>query len=205
MKSPNVNKNNKGFSLIELIIAMTITLVLLSIVSTLLSAALATRRRESRKTDALVSSQAAINLMSHELSNSGFGLTTNGIVIADSDAHRIHFRANIENNDEQTNAAGEDIVYYFDTEAASIMRFDRNESPQTSVVVNRISEITFHYFEYNGNYTPIAQTAPNDKTAKIIIHISVQLEPVQGQPDNQTVAFTSDVMLKNSKYMLNQF
>lgn len=200
-------KKNKGFSLIELIIAMTITLVLLGIVSTLLSGALGTRQRESRRTDALVTAQAALNLMSREISNSGFGLITNGIIVADSNSNKIHFRANIENGDQQTGAVGEDVTYYFDEANKSIVRYDPNENPQTSAIVNRISQVNFQYFEYvdNGNSTATLQIAPTDKTALIKISITIELDPVQGQPKNQTVKFASDIMLKNSKYMLNQY
>ncbi len=67
-------KKSSGFSLIELMIAMTITLVLLGLVSTLFARSLGIRSRESRKTDALTSAQAALNVMSREISNSGFGL-----------------------------------------------------------------------------------------------------------------------------------
>lgn len=199
------NKKNKGFSLIELIISMTVTLTLLVIVSTLLSGALGTRRRESRRNDAMVSAQAAINLMSREIANSGYGLTTNGIITADSNAQRIHFRANIENSNQQTNSIGEDLAYYFDVDTESIMRYDRYETPQMSVVVNRPGELTFQYFEYVSGSTPIAQTAPTNTTGRVRINIIVRLEPVEGQPNGETVALTSDVMIKNSKYMLNQY
>ena len=180
MKLPKYNRN-RGFSLIELIIAMTVMLVLLTIVSTLLSGALGTRQRESRKTDALVSAQAALNLMSREISNAGFGLTSNGIITADSNSQRLHFRANIENTNQQTNSVGEDLTYYFDAENECVMRYDRNANPQTSVVVSRISSVNFRYFEYGGNSVPVAQTAPTGKTSRVTINITVELEPVNGQ------------------------
>ena len=204
MKLPNDNKN-KGFSLIELIVAMTVTLVLLMLVSTLLSGALSSRQRESRKNDALVASQAALNLMSREIANSGYGITTNGIVAADSNSQKIHFRANVDNSNQQTNSAGEDITYYHDTATQSILRFDRYGSQQTSLVINRIREMRFQYFSYSGSSTPTEQSVPNNQTGRIRISITVELENVQGQPENQTVILASDVMLKNSKYMLNQY
>ena len=67
-------KNNAGFSLIELMISMVIVILLLGLVSTLLSRSLSVRARESRKTDALTSAQAALNIMSREIANSGFGI-----------------------------------------------------------------------------------------------------------------------------------
>lgn len=224
------NKKNAGFSLIELMIAMTVMLVLLGLVSTLFSRALGVRARESRRTDALTSAQAALNVMSREIANSGFGLynngnerrALNGIVVADSNAKKIHFRSNIFNikpvsplPDDNIGKPGEDITYFFDSVTDSIVRYDRyavlNQTtglydPQTSVIVNRISDVTFEYFNYSGSSsTPTVTAAPTINTGRVRITVLVRLEPVEGQPDNQTVKFSSDVTLRNSSYMLNQY
>src|SRR3954451_20786082 len=95
--------DQKGFSLVELLIAMTIMIMLMGIVSMLLTRAVGVRARESARTDALTSAEAALNVVSREIANSGFGLysapTTktpvNGIVLADSDATPLRVRANI--------------------------------------------------------------------------------------------------------------
>jgi prepilin-type N-terminal cleavage/methylation domain-containing protein len=198
--------NQKGFSLLELILAMTITLVLLGIVSTLFTAAIGTRSRQSRRSDALTSAQAALNVMSREISNSGYGLTNNGMVPADSNQQRLHFRSNVVNTDSTTNSAGEDVTYFYDADAQSIVRFDPNDSPQTSIIVNRISNITLTYFDYTGSSSTATQrTSPTSSTGRIRINVSVELENVVGQPGNQTVSFTSDVTLRNSDYMLFQY
>jgi prepilin-type N-terminal cleavage/methylation domain-containing protein len=208
-------QKQKGFSLLELIIAMTITLILMAIAATLFSGALGTRARESRRTDALTSAQAALNVMSREIANSGYGLTSNGIVAADSGAQRLHFRANVVNTNTVTCDPGEDVTYFYDSASRSIVRYDRFPSTptncgtangETSIVVNRISDITFKYFDYTGsNSTPTEVTTPTANTSRIRITVTVQLDQVPGQPDNQTVRFTSDVTLRNSDYMLNQY
>ncbi|MDQ3801997.1 MAG: type II secretion system GspH family protein [Acidobacteriota bacterium] len=205
----------KGFSLLELIIAMTITLILMAIAATLFSGALGTRARESRRTDALTSAQAALNVMSREIANSGYGLTNNGIVYADSGEQRLHFRSNVVNTNSVTCDPGEDVTYFFDSASRSIVRYDRfpttpancgTASGETSVVVNRISDVNFKYFDYTGsNSTPTEGTTPTANTSRVRITVTVQLDPVQGQPDNQTVKFTSDVTLRNSDYMRNQY
>lgn len=198
--------NNQGFSLLELIIAMTVTLALLGIVSTLFTAAVGTRTRQSRRTDALTSAQAALNVMSREISNAGYGLTNNGMVPTDSNAQRLHFRSNVVNNDSSTNSPGEDVTYFYDDTSRSIVRFDPNDSPQTSIVVNRISNITLTYFDYTGSSsTPVERSSPTSATGRIRINVSVQMEEVSGQPTGQTVTFTSDVTLRNSDYMLFQY
>ncbi|MEO6589154.1 MAG: prepilin-type N-terminal cleavage/methylation domain-containing protein [Pyrinomonadaceae bacterium] len=223
-------KKSEGFSLIELLIAMTLMLVLLGIVSTLFSRSLGVRARESRRTDALTSAQAALNVMSREIANSGFGLyadsvskrALNGIVIADSSANKIHFRSNIVNiktasplPPDDINKPGEDITYYFDSVTNSILRYDAHAvynsstntyTPQSSVIINRISNVSFDYFNYSGSVsTPTKTTTPTVDTGRVTITVIVNLEPVQGQPDNQKVTFSSDVTLRNSNYMLNQY
>jgi len=185
---------------------MMFTLILLGIVSTLFTAAVGTRSRQSRRTDALTSAQAALNVMSREISNSGYGLKTNGMVPADSNQQRLHFRSNVVNTDSSTNSPGEDVTYFYDADSRSIVRFDPNDSPATSIIVNRISSITLTYFDYLGSdSTPTQGTAPTSATGRIRINVSVQLENVVGQPANQTVTFTSDVTLRNSDYMLFQY
>lgn len=214
--------SNKGFSLIELLIAMTIMLILLGIVSVLLSRSFSVRQRESQRTDALTSAQAALNVISREIANSGFGIqsgtnsrqASNGIISADSNTSRIHFRANINNFGPMsgggtvlaTDNAGEDITYFYDDATDSIVRFDPNDSPQTSVVVNKISSITFRYFDYVGtNSTGVEVSTPTENTGRVSIRVLVQLEPVHGQPNPLDVQFTSEVTLRNSSYMLNQY
>jgi prepilin-type N-terminal cleavage/methylation domain-containing protein len=213
-------KQNAGFSLVELLIAMTVMLVLLGVVSTLFSRAISIRARESRRTDALTSAQAALNVMSREIANSGFGLYANadsklplsGIVIADSNVNKIHFRANLENtkdpvtNTNPISSPGEDITYFFDAVTDSIVRYDPNDPKPTSVIINRISNVNFDYFNYSGsNSTPTSTTTPTANTGRVRITVTVNLEPVQGQPSNQSVQFSSDVTLRNSSYMLNQY
>ena len=168
------NTKHKGFSLIELVISMTIVLVLMGIATTLFAGALGTRTRESRKTDALTSARAALNIISRELGNSGYGLTTNGIVTADSNAQRIHFRANLSNGDYTTASVGENVTYFYDATTQSIVRYDPNTTPTTSVVVNRISNVTFLYFDYIGsNSTPTSSSrSPRNSRLYVLFSIS---------------------------------
>lgn len=198
---------NKGFSLIELLIAMSITLILMGLASTLFAGALGMRTRESRKTDAITSARAALSALSREISNSGYGLTYNGIVAGDSNATKIHFRANLSNEDYSTDSIGEDVTYFFDQTTKSIVRYDPNTTPTTSVIVNRISNVTFNYYDYNadGLIAAAGSPTPSAATGRVTITVMVELEEVVGQPKNQKVTFTSDVTLRNSTYMLNQY
>lgn len=202
----SANQNIAGFSLLELIISMTITLVLMGMAGTIFSLSIGTRERETRRTEAIVAAQSALNLISREIANSGYGLTDNGIVVADSNRQRIHFRSNIHNEDSTTNDAGEDLTYFLDAASGAVVRYDRFDNPQTSTVVDRTKELSFQYWDYTGFAgNPTSSYAPSANTARIRITVTIRLAAVQGQPDNQEITYVSDVTLRNSKYISNQY
>lgn len=220
-------KGQKGFSLVELIIATTIMLILLSVVSTLIARAFSVRQRESRRSDALVSVQAALNVISREVGNSGFGIysdsltrvPSNGIILADSDQNRIHMRSNMWNQGDKddcdnsvpdtacmTDEPGEDITYYLDPASQSIVRYDPNDSPTTSVVVNRVSSLTFKYFNYDPSTGTVSESdTPTASTSRVRITVEAVLERVVGQVNPSSVTYESQVTLRNASYMLKQY
>lgn len=207
-KGNSGNKKDKisGFSLIELIVAMTVTLILLGVIMTAFSAAMRSREREMGRTDAIAAAQAALNVMSREIANSGFGLNSNGIVLADSNATKLHIRSNIDNSNATTSDMDEDITYYYDTSSQSVVRYNLNPTGVTSALINQVSEVNFQYFDYvDSNSTPTQSSTPSLNTGRIKITLTVYLPNVTGQPTNQTVTLVSHVTLRNSTYMLNQY
>lgn len=198
-------QNQSGFSLLELIIAMTLMLVLLGAATTLLTSAYGTRSREINRTDALTSARAALNTMSMEIANTGYGLEDNGIVAQDSNNKKLHFRSNL-NNDTNTGGPGEDVTYYYDSTTGSVMRYGANDNPQIATLINRTSDLNFEYFNYTGTNSAGTQVStPTADTGVVRITVIVRLPNVAGQPNNRTVTLTSDVTLRNSSYMLRQY
>lgn len=202
----NVIKNSAGFSIIELIISMTIMLILMSMAGMIFQHSVGTREREMRRTQAVTNAQNTLNLLSREIANSGYGLTDNGLVSADSNKLKIHFRSNLQNQDSTTDDANEDLTFYYDAATKSIVRYDRFANPKTSTVAKQVNNLKFQYFDYvNFGDPPIASDVPSANTARIRITLSLGLEPVAGQPNNQEITYTSDVSLRNSKYISNQY
>jgi prepilin-type N-terminal cleavage/methylation domain-containing protein len=76
MNTVRQTKSSDGFSLLELLIAMVVTLTLMAAGTTLLAQALRSRSRENQKSDALADTQRALNIMSREIANAGFDLYT---------------------------------------------------------------------------------------------------------------------------------
>jgi type II secretory pathway pseudopilin PulG len=210
MKGRNKLANPSGFSSIELIIAMVIMLTIMGLVSSLFARSLATRLRESSRTDALTSAQAALNVISREISNSGYGLTGNGIVIPDSDPGKLHFCSNIINTNEIFTDPGENLTFYYDPTTKSILRYDANGNgvgrPQTSIIVNRISSLSFLYWDFDGVNSLVGPNlTPTINTSRVRVTVGVTLEQVVGQANPQSVTLVSDVTLRNSDFMLRQY
>jgi type II secretory pathway pseudopilin PulG len=198
-------------------ISMTIILIVLGLVMTLFARSLGTRQRESSRTDALTAAQAALNVISREIANSGYGLkleadgiADNGLVDTDSDSETIHFRANTTNDNIDLTDTGEDVTYYYEPGTQSILRYDQNGGgpgePLTSIMINRISSLSFEYFDYSGsNPVPTIDDTPTAQTGRVRVTVSVKLETVLGQANPQDVILVSDVTLRNSEYMLQQY
>ncbi len=195
--SPNA-ETEAGFSILELLIAMTITLAMMAAASTLLATSLHTRTRENLRSDALASAQRALNIMSREIGNAGYGLTDNGIVLADSTADSIRIRANL-NNDASLAQTDEDVRFIFQSANSAIVRFDNFAVANASTVLaSNITGLTLTYLDTAG-------AAATPATAeRIRINVSVNLPAGPGQPAS-VVGLESDVALRNAPNTLQQF
>jgi type II secretory pathway pseudopilin PulG len=189
-----------GFSLVELLIATAITLVVLVAATTLLAATLRTRSRENMRSDALAATQRALNMMSREIANSGYGLFDNGMVDADSGQASIRVRANL-NNDMDLSGPDEDVRYIYQPENKAIVRFDPNIGPagSTAVLATNINSLALTYWDANGVQIPNASNAE-----RITIDLIVNLPADTSQPAS-SVRLISDVSLRNAPKTLDQF
>lgn len=190
-----LDNRSGGFSLIELVLAMGLTLVILGVAVATFSSALGSRSREAGTTDAITSTQAALNLMSREIGNAGFGLDNNGIVYGDTNAKKLRVRSNVVNNDAATDDPDEDITYYWDSEKQSVVRFDE-ATDLTSGVINSVSDVNFTYYTSASDST--GSTSASASTIRVRINLLVNLSNVSGQPSNRKILISSDVALRNS-------
>ena len=224
MSSLNNKNTSGGFSLLELLIAMVITMALMTAATTLLANALRVRSRENQKSDALADTQRALNIMSREIANAGFNMTGNGLVAADSSLNEIRVRANLNRYDydpsvtdesrDNVRDANEDITYFINT-ADNTMYLARHDQFGTgsTVLANRIDGMNIHYFDQKVTYTAppggsditaVSAAEVNPASAKyIVIAISVTLDAIgtPGQAGYQppySVLLCSDVTLRNS-------
>lgn len=225
------NKKQAGFSLLELIIAMTLTLTVMGVASMLLAQALNVRTRTNANNDALADAQRALNIMSREIANSGFNLTGNGIVEGDTgtDANgnsMIRFRANTNKFDESASStarngigvigedAGEDVKYFVYQAANTnlLARYDEYAQIGGSVTVlaNRLDNLHMHYYGERVTYstsgcdlTGASASEVSPSEAKyVVIAVCVQLNAV-GTPGSSGYQPAKSVLLLSDVALRN--
>jgi len=167
------SKNQSGFSLIELLISMTITLVIMGLASSMLASAFNLRAREDRKSDAVADAQRALNIMTREIGNAGFqvptglaGVSVNGIVSGDSDSESIRIVSNLNGapdptdpslTDTDVSDADEDVKFlmYVDNTLGQryIVRYEKNATNETTVLSNRIDSLVIRYYPEKVTYS----------------------------------------------------
>jgi len=166
------SKHEAGFSLLELMLAMGITITIMGLASTILASAFKIRSREDRKSDAIADVQRALNIMTREISNSGLKLpsglpyvSTNGVVAGDSDSSSIRIVSNLNGMPDSANGyfedadvtdTDEDLKFLMYVDAALgqryIVRYEKNGSNQTTVLANRIDSLVFRYYDEKVTY-----------------------------------------------------
>lgn len=216
--------SQRGFSLIELVIAMTVTVVIACIASTLVAQSFRLRAREDTRSDAIADAHRALNIVSREIANSGFGLMDNGIVPGDTGPGSIRFRSNLNayTRDEfgnpvsgfaEVNDRDEDIKYtMYNDDAANrhyLVRYDAilgQTDPRegTTVLANRLDSFLLQYFDSTGTELDVATTPDAVINAwKVRITVGVIL-PAEGRPESpgyqpeSVINLVSDVVLRNS-------
>jgi pilin/secretion family protein with methylation motif len=196
-----LNSQN-GFSLIELVIAMTVTIVIATIASTLVAQSFRLRSREDVRSDAIADAH--------------------GIVPGDSGPNAIRFRANL--NAYTRDAAGEpvagsegvfdrdeDIKYLMYNDNAAnrhyLVRYDAyigstvGQREGTTVLANRLDSFSLNYFDSSGNEVDVAVAPTSVWRVRLTVGVILPAEGQPGSPGYQpetTLNLVSDVVLRNA-------
>ena len=218
MRKQYARKIEAGFSLFELLFAMTITLVVLGLTANLLASSFNLRARENQRSDAMADAQRALNIMTREIANTGFGLANNGIVEADSGLSAVRVRANLNAFDGQTSSnsisdRNEDVKYslYSAGAASYIVRLDIGTQNQTTVLANRVDALKIRYYPAKINYTlgsncdistTSSEVTQKSDTRYIVISVCVELT-ARGRPGSPGYQPASRVQLVSDVYLRN--
>jgi type II secretory pathway pseudopilin PulG len=181
------SNNQAGFSLIEVLIAMGITITIMALATTLLAAGFRMRSREDRKSDAVADVQRALNIMTREIANAGLKLpsglaavSSNGVVTNDSDNESLRIVSNLNGmpdpaagyfEDSDVDDTDEDLKFLMYVDATLgqryIVRYERNGSNQTTVLANRVDSLIFRYYDEKVTYDTTIRTVSSAQICDI--------------------------------------
>jgi prepilin-type N-terminal cleavage/methylation domain-containing protein len=204
-----------GFSLIELMVALGVTLVIMVIASRLLAMSMAVRTRENQRSEAVADAQRALQTMTREISNAGLGLPNNGLVEADSDLLQIRVRSNLNAFcaqgaatacDSDTDDSGEDVVFAVINNTTGgggdnqrlITRQDIKNSNAISALANRVDGLKFVYVKSDGTTTLDASEALKVKITVTVTLPAVGSKGTAGYQPGSQVQLASEAVLRNS-------
>lgn len=225
------NQNERGFSLIELIIAFTITIIVAGAAFTLLAQSMTMRTRANEKSDAIADAQRALNMMSREIANSGFNLSDNGLVagdcVTDSNGNStVRVRANLNKFDSTVSSAartsvgvvdedaGEDVKYYlYPTQNTNLLaRYDAYDGVggNATVLANRLDSLRVHYFAQKVTYSTAGCDITGASAAEVgaasaqylVIATCVQ-QPAVGAPGSPGYQPATNVLLVSDVALRN--
>ena len=199
-----------GFSLIELMIALGVTLVIMVISAQLLAASLNVRTRENARAEAIADVQRGLQTMSREIGNAGLGLAGNGIHPTDSHQDQIRVRANLnafsgDTDTLDTNDAGsEDVVFAIinnftggELEGQRLITRQDVNTKRISSLANRVDSLRFDYLNPDGT---VAASPAQAARVRITVGVTLRAVGTPGRPGYQPQSRTqvvSDVSLRN--------
>ena len=210
-------QSEAGFSLVELLIAMTVTIVIMGIASTMVATSFNVRTREDARTDSIADVQRALNIMSREISIGGYGFdsSTNGLVVGDCNGSTIRVRSNLNrftDNSTTIESAGEDIKYLVDGTNGQnyLVRYDNfgAAGTQATVLANRIDSLQITYWSPTNLQLDVAtdQTLVSSAVGvRITVAANLAAVGAPGSPGYQpatTIQLSSDVALRNKSQNL---
>jgi prepilin-type N-terminal cleavage/methylation domain-containing protein len=206
-----------GFTLIELMVALGVTLVIMVVASRMLAMSLAVRARENQRAEAVADVQRALQAMTREISNAGLGMfpvngsPNNGLVSADCDSLSIRIRSNLDafcgpgggSCDSDTTDPDEDVVFSLisNNSGGETQKLITRQDVTTGAIAplaNRVDALGFSYLKADGTAAATPSAA-----SKVRMVVTVDL-PAIGSPNApgyqpaSRIRLTSDAVLRNS-------
>jgi type II secretory pathway pseudopilin PulG len=207
-----------GFSLVEMLFTLTITLVVTSLAFGLLAQSLNRKTRDDADASALADANQALSWITQDIMNAGFGLTSNGLTLPDSDEEKIRIRANLnaflkETTSNVVTDSDEDIIYQLvngTNGRASLIRSD-GAAGNARIISTELDNVdadndgdgdglTFLYLDDAGNEV----SPPLAIRVAVILRVVLPEIGRPGAPGYQperTKVLTSTVVLRNSRLM----
>lgn len=222
-------KNEAGFSIMELLVAMAVTVFIAGAATTLMVSAFSVRSREDQRSEGTADARRALNIISREVASAGYqlplGLTyaapggtkpvpANGLIAEDCNATAITFVTNTDAQgdfnppggistsapDFAIDGADEAVKFQFVQDGTSNFLVRKDLiTGDQLVLANRIDGVQFDFLDATG---AVAATIPQAKSINIRIWVTLNQVGQPGRAGYQPpsqVTLTSRVNLRNAQ------
>jgi prepilin-type N-terminal cleavage/methylation domain-containing protein len=178
MMPSNLNKRNHGFTLVELLVAMTLGLVVLAAILNMFASQNRTSAVQQEVAYAQQNMRAAMDLIVREIRNAGYDPEDNGfdaIQTATSDSIRV--LSNITGDDETGNPddANEDVTYTIDNANHELER-------DGTVMIKDVVPNSLQFTYYRPNGTAFVPADQNDRDDIRMVAIQFQVHTENEDP-----------------------
>ena len=187
-------RSTAGFTLVELLVSLTIFAVVAGVLTTVLVSANRTHRQTTHRAEIQAASRQALSLMTAELIQAGAdpsippaGIA--GIVAADSASVRVRGDFNA-NGTIQTAEPSEDVTYTYNAGAGTL---SRNPGSGAAVVLRNVTAMRFTYFDAANQ--PLS-ALPLSATDRALVR-SIGVTLTSADRDSHPFTHTTRISLRN--------
>ncbi len=150
------HQNIRGFTLVELLVALALSLVVLSSISSAFISQQKTYHAQEQVTEMIQGARAAMEIILREVKMGGFNPTGGATMVGiPYNASQLEIRADL-NGDGETDGSSsaddtnENIIYTYD---GTNFEIDRNTGSGAQPLAENITAFTFDYLDANGGST----------------------------------------------------
>lgn len=141
-------RSSAGFTLVELLVSLTIFAVVAGVLTSVLVSANRTHRQTTHRAEIQAASRQALSLLTAELAQAGADprIPPVGIAaIVAADAASVRVRADLNADGTiQTTEPSEDVTYTYNAGAGTLLR---NPGSGAAVVLQNVTDLRFTYFD----------------------------------------------------------
>ena len=171
----NISINNRGFTLVEVMMTLLIFGVVLGVVANVFFTTQGLYGRTTQRADQQMNTRAGLSVMVAEIRRAGAD-PNNESINALGSAHQDTVRVRTEMNDTaglQTDEPSEDVLYFYDVDQGTVFR-DPGTGPQP--MITNVTNFSLQFFDSNNNVigpTPLTLTM-RDQVRSIGINVTTE-------------------------------
>lgn len=176
-------RESAGFTLVELLVTLTIMATVVGVLSSILVSSNRTQRKTTRRAEIQAASRQALSLLTTELRQAGAdpSVTPVGIVgIVAADSHSVRVRADVNADGAiQTAEPSEDVTFTYDAAAQTLLR---NPGSGAVTALERVIDMRFSYFDAADQPLSVLPLSATDRALVRSIGVNLTCEDRDSHP-----------------------